>query len=153
MNALDNLPKPGDVNYVVIREPSVRPETGEGFTLSKVYRNGIYFCECCEDEDRLLEKGGVKVATRTAIPRGLYRVIVSMSNRFKKLLPEVLHVDQFSGIRIHGGNKAEHSEGCLLWGRVRTANGIADCPATIAKLIADIQTAEKGGKRVWLEVK
>ena len=142
-----------DSVFTVLREPSVRPASGEAYTLGRVYYNGVFFCFSCEDEDRKLESGGVKVKTKTAIPRGVYDLTVSFSHRFQKELPEVLSVPQFQGIRIHGGNKAEDSEGCILTGQVRTSTGIAKCADTVARMIAMINQTEDLGGTCWLEVK
>jgi len=57
-----------------------------------------------------------KVYANTAIPTGIYGVIITMSARFKKLLPLLLNVDGFSGIRIHAGNTSADTEGCILVG-------------------------------------
>ena len=43
-----------------------------------------------------------------------YRVAVTMSPRFKRLLPIVQNVPQRSGIRFHRGTKPQHSTGCIL---------------------------------------
>lgn len=50
---------------------------------------------------------------RGAIPAGRYKVRVTYSPRFKKMLPILENVPDFSGIRIHGGTRAEHTEGCI----------------------------------------
>jgi len=59
---------------------------------------------------------GPKVYAKTAIPKGRYSVIWNMSNRFKKVMPLLLDVPNFIGVRIHAGNTAEHTEGCILLG-------------------------------------
>ena len=43
-----------------------------------------------------------------------YRVRVTQSPKFKRLLPIVQNVPQRSGIRFHRGTKPEHSTGCIL---------------------------------------
>ena len=43
-----------------------------------------------------------------------YHVQVTMSPKFKRLLPIVQNVPQRSGIRFHRGTKPEHSTGCIL---------------------------------------
>ena len=48
------------------------------------------------------------------IPALCYHVAVTMSPKFRRLLPIVQHVPQRSGIRIHRGSKPEHSTGCIL---------------------------------------
>jgi hypothetical protein len=143
----------GDLVFTVIREPSIRPATGEAYTLGRMYCNGVFYCFTCEDEDRKLEFGGVKVKTRTAIPRGRYHLTASFSNRFQKELPYVEEVPQFEGVRMHGGNRAEDSEGCLLLGQVRTSTGVAKCADTVAEVTRRINEAEDEGRLVILEVK
>ena len=142
-----------DRTFLVIREPVINIAGAESYTPGVMYVNGLKFCFTCEDQDRLLESGGVKVKTRTAIPRGKYKITVSFSHRFQKELPEVLDVPQFVGIRCHGGNKAEDSEGCILTGQVRTSTGIAKCADTVARMIAMINQTEDLGGTCWLEVK
>lgn len=124
----------------------------ERFTLGKFYVDGKFFAHTCEDRDRKLEAGGVKVPKKTAIPRGHYKVVCSFSRRFQKVLPEVLDVPGFTGIRIHGGNTADDTEGCPLIGKVRTADGVYKCAERVATLIDLITAAEDAGRETWLEV-
>lgn len=139
--------------FKVVREPTTKAVKGENFTLGKVYLDNVYFCESCEDEDRFLEtKQQEKVYGRTAIPRGKYRLVTSFSHRFNKVLPEVLAVSGFSGIRIHGGNRAEDSLGCILVGRVRTTTGVAQCADTVRRIIETIDDAAELGIETWLEI-
>lgn len=142
-----------DLKFVVVREPSLNVVNAESYTPGVMYANGLRFCFTCEDQDRLLENGGMKVKTRTAIPRGLYALTASMSARFGKELPEVQGVPQFTGVRCHGGNRAEDSEGCILLGKVRTKIGIADCPDTVRRMVSMINSTEATGGKCWLEVK
>ena len=48
------------------------------------------------------------------IPALIYKVQVTRSPKFRKLLPILLQVPSRSGIRIHKGTKPEHSKGCIL---------------------------------------
>lgn len=112
-------------------------------TIGSLYVNGIFFCYTLEDKDRKLESGGVKEYAKTAIPRGKYKVINSFSNRFKKYMPELVNVPQFAGIRIHSGNTADHSEGCILVGSTKAVDFIGNSKVTFDKLMKVIQRVEK----------
>jgi len=94
------------------------------YTIGKLYVDGEYFCDTIEDRDRGLndsmsveEIKKIKVYGETAIPTGRYRVTLSYSVKFKKMLPEILNVKGFTGIRIHSGNTAKDSLGCILVGK------------------------------------
>ena len=91
----------------------IRTFKGTEYTIGKLYIDNQYFCDTLED---VVRKNGEKVYGKTAIPSGLYRVKKTFSPRFKKVLPEILEVPGFSGVRIHSGNTAADTEGCLLLG-------------------------------------
>lgn len=89
----------------------------ENATFSDILDSkGQRICYILEDTDRRLETGGTKLYGRTAIPRGKYQVIVDFSPRFNRELPRLLNVKDFSGVRIHTGNRPEDTEGCLIPG-------------------------------------
>lgn len=91
---------------LLVREPS----EGDA-TLGVLYVDGRFFCHTLEDRVR-----PTKIAGETAIPSGRYQVILSMSPRFKMVLPLLLAVPGFEGIRIHPGNNADDTQGCILPG-------------------------------------
>lgn len=104
----------------------VREFRSETETLGTMYIDDKFFCYTLEDYDRKLKQSqeeafikSNKIAKKTAMPSGNYRVILSISNRFKRLMPEVLNVKAFAGIRIHGGNTHENTEGCILVAKKR----------------------------------
>lgn len=130
----------------------LRDEEAPSKTFGKLFVDGKYFGETLEDKDRDLEAGGEKVYGETAIPRGRYRVRVSMSRRFKREMPEVLDVPGFEGVRIHGGNTEEDTLGCPLLGQVRTATGVANCKGINDRLLLTLKAAEQRGEEIWLEV-
>ncbi len=123
-----------------------------GFTLGTFSIDGARVGYTCEDQDRRLEEGGEKVFGATAIPRGRYRVILSFSGRFQALMPEVLDVPGFEGIRIHGGNTAADTHGCPLLGAQATPTGVRVCSGVNAFLRQAIGKAIASGEDVWLEV-
>ena len=89
---------------------------GNKYTIGKLYIDGKWFCDTIEDVVRNLPKDcpytskgrncecKEKVYGETAIPVGTYKVVLSYSNKFKRILPEILNVPHFLGIRIHRGN-------------------------------------------------
>lgn len=98
-----------------------RHKSKDGATLGELFVNGKFECYTVEDEIREVKGLTVqqyKVPGKTAIPAGTYDVILSLSNRFKTVLPEILNVEGFTGVRIHPGNSAKDTEGCLLTGQL-----------------------------------
>ena len=93
------------------------------YTIGRMYIDGVFFCNTLEDTDRGLMQsmspGEImqkKIAGRTAIPIGDYKIQRTYSPRFKRLMPAILNVKGFTGVRIHAGNTANDTEGCPLVG-------------------------------------
>lgn len=129
----------------------------KGFTAGRFYIDGDFFCHTLEDEVREVEGEPVelwKIKGQTAIPRGKYRVILSHSQHFGKVLPEVLNVPGYIGVRIHPGNTAADTEGCILVGDDEpTAQGfMGHSKAAFDRVFAKIQEAINCGEEVWLTV-
>jgi len=96
---------------------------GDTFTVGQLYENSGYslapICYTLEDKVRQIEGVPVKewkVQNETAIPRGLYDVSITFSNRFQSKLPLLNNVDGYEGVRIHSGNSSSNTEGCILVG-------------------------------------
>lgn len=121
-------------------------------TRGELIANGLHFAYVCEDTDRRLESGGIKVPKQTAIPRGRYKVILSYSNRFGRIMPEILNVPQFAGIRFHGGNDEHDTEGCPLLGEELTPTGVRNCAAINAALTKMIGECYTNKSECWVEV-
>lgn len=130
-----------------------RDTFGKDFTLGRLFIAGVHFGYTCEDNDRELETNPEgKVNGQSAIPRGRYRITTSLSQRFGKELPILENVPGFAGIRVHGGNTAADTEGCLLLGRVRTLDGVANCADRVQALVKLINDAEADGNECWITV-
>jgi hypothetical protein len=100
-------------------------------TIGDLLINGTWFCfileDVCRDLNRdgdLKDKGEAKVNGKTCIPAGRYQVIITWSNRFKRLMPLLVAVPDFDGIRMHWGNDAVATDGCLLTGSTRAVDFI-----------------------------
>jgi len=86
-----------------------RREPSERGTLGDLFGNGVWCSFTLEDPKR-----SKKIAGDTCIPAGTYKIVMSYSNRFQRILPLLLDVPGFEGIRIHGGNTKEDTHGCIL---------------------------------------
>ena len=133
----------------------VRKVIKNGFVEGKLYIDGVFECFTVEDADRKLETGGTKVQNLTAIPKGEYRVVMSRSNRFKKVLPEVLNVPGFTGVRIHAGNSSKDTEGCIIVGSVNTKEDddwVGGSVVAMSRLLPKLAKAFKAGEPITIEV-
>jgi hypothetical protein len=132
----------------------VRDVFSKDWTQSKIYVDDVFVCYGLEDRDRALEVlTEAKVYGKTAIPRGNYKTVISMSNRFKKLLPELLNVPHFTGIRIHSGNTVEDTEGCILVGTERTEDGkVLNSRVAFTALFKMLNEAYVAGEEIRTEV-
>lgn len=128
------------------------------YTIGRLYVDGNYFCDTLEDTVRDLNKNGKfdngekKVYGKTAIPYGTYEIKWTYSPRFKKYTPQLMNVPSFSGIRIHAGNSAQNTQGCLLLGQNKKVGMVLNSRATINKFYPMIKEACSKGK-VTIEIK
>lgn len=127
---------------------------GPTYTIGSLFLNGVYLCDTIEDKVRdlnqdgdLLDEGEEKVYSETAIPYGVYGMELSMSPKFKRRLPLVLDVAHFTGIRIHRGNTAGDSHGCILPGenkvKGRVVNSTKYEKIIVEKMIIAIENKEE----------
>ena|SRR3990167_4627788 len=133
------------------RRPSFK-----GATIGDLYLDGTKECFTCEDqilEDKLEQVENWKIQDKTAIPEGKYRVVLTQSKRFKRVLPEILKVNGFVGVRIHGGNSPEDSSGCILVGEEAQEATITRSQPALLELMAAISMALDSGEQVHIEVK
>lgn len=118
-------------------------------TIGSLTVDGQFECWTCEDTVR---PPGVKVAGRTAIPFGRYAVTITRSPRFQRDLPLVESVPGFSGVRIHPGNTADDTEGCILPGQDRRPKGVGRSKIAFDLLFEKMRTAIHNGETVTLEI-
>ena len=84
----------------------------------KAVRGTLYMCQPGKLGETLLVKAASTLENANKmIPAMVYPVAVTISPRFGKLLPLVRNVPGRTGIRMHGGIKPEHSQGCILLNR------------------------------------
>lgn len=114
-------------------------------TLGKLYVNDKYICETLEDYDRDHNRDGdlndlneTKIHGHTAIPSGKYKMIINVSNRFKKLMPLLIDVPNYAGVRIHSGNTHKDSEGCPIVGMTRGTDFVGQSRIAFMKLMNEL---------------
>ncbi len=108
--------------HILVFRDTFTPTTTSG----KLFINGKYFCFTLEDR---MQPHGIKVYGETCIPEGTYYVDVTMSARFKRLMPIFFNQtngyelikdnNSWKGLRLHGGNKHTDSDACVLVARTR----------------------------------
>jgi hypothetical protein len=121
----------------------VRDTFTENSTIGKMLIDGAFFCYTLEDTIR-----DKKIDGETAIPYGTYKVIINMSNRFKREMPLLLNVPNFEGVRIHNGNTKADTHGCILVGATKSKDFIGDSKTTFTKLMNKL----KGETNITLEI-
>lgn len=134
----------------------VRKYFTEQSTVGELYVNDELFCYVLEDVDRALDSktmtkeriAWLKQYGKTAIPYGIYEVVISYSARFKTYLPLLVNVPGYDGIRIHPGNTAIDTEGCLLPGQYneKTPNFVGKSRDTFNSLLKILKSVEKKEK-------
>ena len=121
----------------------------ENFTLGKMFIDKEFYGYTLEDTVR---KPGQKVPGKTAIPAGTYKVTVTYSPHFKKLLPLINDVPEFDGVRIHGGNSAADTNGCILVAKNREARWGVIWGSLFADISARISADLKASHEVSISI-
>jgi len=106
-------------------------------TIGELTIDGKFECYTLEDVER-----DVKIKGETAIAKGTYKVIINQSNRFKRLLPLLISVPNFEGVRIHAGNSNHDTEGCILVGQNRSLDYITKSRKAFDSLFKKMQKAK-----------
>ena len=115
------------------------------------------FCDTLEPTWRDYQHGGRKIKGCSAIPEGRYAVVITWSPKFRMWLPLLLGNDDFrrewSGVRIHAGNTAQDTEGCILVGQNLKKGMVMNSRIWLKRLIDKITEAKGRGEPVWLTVR
>ena len=139
------------------------------YTIGKLYVNGNYMCDTCEDKVRdlnkdgdLLDVGEGKIPSKTAIPYGKYEVTLkvqspkyslrSVYNWCNGYLPRLINVPHFEGILIHAGNTADDSAGCILVGENKVKGQVINSMVTLKKLYPILKEALDKNEKIWIKI-
>lgn len=136
------------------------------YTIGELSVNGKYLCDTIEDVVRPLPEScpntpkGIackckeKVYGKTAVPAGTYKVKLGYSNRFRRILPQVLDVPHFLGILIHTGNSNKDTEGCIIVGTWdgKTENWVSNSRKNFNKLFDMLKRADKNVEDITITI-
>ena len=131
------------MNLLLIRDTYTKEST-----IGKLYIDGKYECDTLEDVVR-----EEKIFGETAIPEGEYTIILNLSSRFKKILPLLLNVPSFEGIRIHSGNNAEDTHGCILVGVRDKKDWIGNSKKTFISLMLKLIETQNKKEKITIRIK
>lgn len=120
-------------------------------SIGKLLVDDVFECFTCEDRYRPPPEP--KVPRETCIPVGEYEVVITHSPRFGVMMPLLLGVPGFNGVRIHPGNSFEDTEGCILPGRERNGERVEHSRAAYDALYGKLQGAILKGERITIDVK
>ena len=117
-------------------------------TIGTLDIDSTFFCFTLEDrfpEDRIKVKG------ETCIPAGKYEVVTDWSNRFQRMMPHILNVPGFEGIRIHAGNSSKDVSGCVALGQIAGKDFVGHSAVAFDSFYAKLVSGLKEG-RVFIEI-
>ncbi|MEO6823597.1 MAG: DUF5675 family protein [Nitrosospira sp.] len=123
-----------------------RTDLSENCTIGELSVGGQFECYTLEDTVRPVKIKGV-----TAIPAGRYEVIINYSQRFNRQLPLLMNVRDFEGVRIHPGNTAADTEGCILVGQTKSEGFVGESRRAFEQLFNKLQVASVTGK-IFIEI-
>ena len=148
------------------------PESTKDYTIGELYvqeedklTQTYKVCDTLEDAFRLLPKAcpntpkgsscecKEKVYGKTCIPNGTYTVVLSYSNRFKRILPELLNVPHFLGIRMHSGNDSSQTEGCVLLGTKSKGDWVTASRVAFNKVYKLLQDAVARKEEITITIR
>jgi len=116
-----------------------RHEFNDVCTIGELFVSGVHECWTLEDVVRIK---GPKIFGETAIPAGNYDVDITPSAKFGRDLPLLMHVENFEGIRIHVGNAAKDTLGCILVGKGKAPNAITQSVLAFNALFEKLSKAD-----------
>lgn len=115
------------------------------YIIGRIYIGGEYICNS-------LEPPWKNNARYTAIPKGVYEVIMNYSPKFRRVLPLLLDVPQRSSVRIHRGNYPKDTQGCILPGENTKVGAVMNSTKYEELICKKISEAKARKEKVYIEV-
>jgi hypothetical protein len=127
-----------------------RTDKTEKSTIGDLTLDSKHICYMLEPPEKT-PKGKV---IPVCIPVGLYQIQNTHSNRFNRTMPQLMNVPGRSGIRIHTGNSAVDTEGCLLPGFDKGPNYVGSSRRAVDEVYRLIAAGlQHDPDDVWIEVR
>jgi len=138
------------------------------YTIGRFFINGERICETIEDKDRGLTQDMKeedirrrKVYGQTAIPTGRYVVGFTYSPKFSQCsyaqgggkIPLIYGVKGFNSIRMHSGNSAKDSEGCVILGENKAVGMVLNSAKTCEKVFARMYESYLRNEPIFLTIR
>lgn len=130
----------------------LRQHKTEYYTEGELFHGEKKLCDTLEDKVRVIRNLQDKVTGYTAIPNGTYNVTWTYSQKFRRNLPLIEQVPWFRGIRIHAGNTAEDTAGCVLVGKKDGAGRLTMSKVTSERINLLISSAIMRKEKVTIIV-
>ena len=109
------------------------------------------FCHTLEDKVRQDPRDFVP--GDTAVKADRYRIDLTMSKRFERVLPILVGVQNHEGVRFHGGNTIADTAMCILVAYERSSDGLTIWNKSGGpKAIDDLVELLKKEKENWVEI-
>ena len=128
-----------------------RTDFTEKSTVGELTLDAKHICFVLEDKVRAATEA--KVFGKTAIPYGRYQIIITESTRFKRLLPLLVDVPGYAGIRIHTGNSDVDTEGCLIVGTSKSTDWVSGSKDAFAVFYPELEKQIAAGNTVYITIK
>ena len=151
----------------------VKNEVGKGYSLSQRFiqpvKTGVYDYVSLIPTDiaqfgtvgdtilkttiqipNLIEYKGTPLLTKVGpalVNEGTFTII-----RFKRVMPHILDVPNFKGVRIHAGNTRADTEGCILLGSYGQEGMVIESKVTTDRFNALITDVLDNGEDIWITV-
>ena len=130
---------------------------GQLFIANADGKPQTYICDTLEPAWRDYAHGEMKIPGLSAIPEGEYTLVITWSPKFREWLPQIIGDQAFNrqwqGVRIHAGNTAADTRGCILPGENKIPGRVINSRRCLRLVIACLTEAYARGESVRLKIK
>lgn len=138
------------------------------YCVGRLYWDSLYLCDTIEDTDRGMKDSwsierilSVKIPGKTAIPKGTYKVVGTVSPKFKNrtwakryggVVPEIQDIKGYSGVRIHPANRATELLGCIAPGKNTVKGAVTQSQVCYYRLMDKLTKVWSEGYETYITI-